>query len=361
MTDVAWSEFTVEQALETQASSCEQVGSRLYGVLLTGLLADHRAGGITATLLDGVSERPVHDAIPLRYLAAGHRLALSGRAPRLAPHYPSCGGEWDGTDRVVGDFLATVVDSEAEFRAGMRRNVQTNEVGRAAVLASGFSLIVGRHGSAIDQLEIGSSAGLLSRWDHFFYDTGESSVGDPLSDVRFGPEWWIGERRPTLLPVEVRRRRASDISPIDVSTTEGRVTMLSFVWPDQVDRIERLRQALKVAGEVPIAVDRADAGEWLADRLLEEDGTGDAGGTARVVFHSIVWQYLPRSTKDRIREVFAAAGAAATDTSPLLWLRMEPESRDYAELRLTTWPGAAEETLAQVGYHGAGVRWLTND
>src|SRR4051794_6129291 len=333
MTDVAGSEFTVEQALETQAASCAQVGSRLYGVLLTGLLEDHRAGGITAALLDGVSERPVHDAIPLRYLAAGHRLALSGNAPRLAPHYPSCGGEWDGSDRVVGDFLATVEDNEAEFRAGMRRNVQTNEVGRAAVLASGFSLIVARHRLPVDQLEIGSSAGLLSRWDRFFYDTGESSTGEPQSDIRFGPEWWVGDRRPTLLPVEVCRRRASDISPIDVSTTEGRVTMLSFVWPDQVDRIERLRQALKVAAAVPIPVDRADAGEWLGAQLLEAEHAGDANGTARVVFHSIVWQSLPRPTKDRIREVLATAGASATEASPLVWMRMEPESRDHAALR----------------------------
>jgi hypothetical protein len=354
MTDIAVPDLSVEQSLEYYAASSAEVGSPLYGVLLTGLLADYRSGGITADMLDGVSDRPFPDAIPLRYAAAGHRLALTGDAPRLAPHYPSCGGQWDGSEHVVTDFLATVRGNQAEFRAGMRRNVQTNEVARAAVLASGFSLIVARHGSPIDQLEIGSSAGLLSRWDHFAYDTGESTGGMAGSSVRFGPEWWIGERKPLLVPVEIAFKRASDISPIDVSTSEGRVTMLSFVWPDQLERVERLRRALQIAAAVPIEVERADAGEWLERQLAH----GLESGRATVLFHSIVWQYLPRQTKDRIKAVLAATGSTATDDGPLLWLRMEPANREHANLRLTTWPGGQDESLAEVGYHGVNIRWL---
>ena len=184
------SAVTVEQSLEMQAVSCRAIGSELYGTLLEGLLADYRRGGLTAEVLDGVTATPLHDALPLRYLATAHRLALIGDAPRLATRYPSCGGTWDRRPDIVEDFLAVVDEHREEFTRGVRLNVQTNEVGRAAVLASGFATVGSRCGLALDQLEIGSSAGLLSRWDRFAYDTGASHAGDPASPVRFGPEWW---------------------------------------------------------------------------------------------------------------------------------------------------------------------------
>jgi hypothetical protein len=346
--------FTVAEALERQAVSCKAVGSPLYGALLEGLLDDYLRGGLTAELLDGVTDQPVHDALPLRYLATGHLLALSGQAAGLAAHYPSCGGHWAGDGRVVDDFLAAVADARDAFVLGVRRNVQTNEVGRAPVLASGFALLGARHGLPFDQLEIGSSAGLLSRWDHFGYETGLSRGGDAAAAVRFTSEWWAGGAPDLGRLQPVRRRRACDISPIDVSTDAGRQTMLSFVWPDQLTRIERLRAALAVAEQVAVTVECADAADWLAAQLT----AGPAPGATTVLFHSIVWQYLPRPTKDGVRAALAAAGERAGDTNPLCWLRMEPDTLERAALRLTTWPGGSEEKLAEVGYHGADIVWL---
>ena len=350
----------VEHALAAQAASCETVGSSLYATLLHGLLDDHRRGGLTAELLDGVSERPVHDAVPLRYLATGHFLALTGGAPGLAALYPSCGGTWrgDGGDATItAEFLSTVAERHDEFVTGLRRNVQTNEVGRAPVLASGMAWITAMHGLPIDQLEIGSSAGLLSRWDHYGYATGASRCGDPHSPVQFGPSWWQAPL-PDLLPdlasgAVVARRRASDISPIDVTTEHGRAAMLSFMWPDQLDRIARLHAAIAVARTVPVSVEAEDAGAWLARQL--DDGT--ATGAVTVVFHSIVWQYLPADTRDALRRALARAGALAATDRPLCWLRMEPATREHADLRVTTWPGGEERHLADVGYHGTDVRW----
>ncbi|HEY4331031.1 MAG TPA: DUF2332 domain-containing protein, partial [Ilumatobacteraceae bacterium] len=293
------------------------------------------------------------DALPLRYLATAHRLALAGDAPLLARHYPSCGGAWDGAD-ITADFLATAARQRQEFVGGVRRNVQTNEVARAAVLASSFALIARRHGAAIDMLEIGSSAGLLSRWDLYHYDTGRSELGDRSSPVSFGPSWWTTNPPDLDVEVRVRHRAASDITPIDCTTADGRLTMLSFIWPDQLERIERLRAALTIAARAPLAVEAADAGSWLARQLAR----GPQVGAATVVFHSIVWQYLPPATRDGVRESLASAGALASDEAPLLWLRMEPDTAEHANVRVTTWPGAAEEVIAAVGYHGAGIQWF---
>ncbi len=356
--------LTVRESLVAQAWSCSAIGSALYGSLLTGLIDDYDRHGVTQSMLDGVSERPQHDALPLRYLACAHRLALAGHAPDLARHYPSCGGVWDGSQDVLSDFLATVHRFSDEFRSGVCRNVQTNEVGRAAVLASGFELIGQRYRLPLDQLEIGSSAGLLSCWDHYRYESATTTWGAESSSLSFGPDWWCTPppqlaRRGTTksFDVTVCRRRASDIVPIDIHTDSGRTTSMSFVWPDQMQRFERLHTAIDIASHVPMSIEQADAGDWLAAQLssrLRE-------GAATVVFHSIVWQYLPQPTQAAVRGAIERAGATSTDDSPLLWLRMEPATRDHADLQLMSFPFGNDEILAHVGYHGRDIVWLSNE
>jgi hypothetical protein len=353
-------EFTVLESLERQAASCAHIGSPLYASLLTGLAGDLLSGGLTAELLEDVSDRPVHDAVPLRYLATAHRLALAGESPELAERYPSCGGTWDGSD-ITDVFLTAVATHRGEFVRGMQRNVQTNEVARAAVLAAGFSCIADRTGLPLRTFELGGSAGLLSHWDRYGYDTGDSHTGDPTSVLRFGPEWYDAPPPHLHDGIGVVERASVDITPIDVSTEAGRLTMLSFVWPDQLERFARLDRAITIARAHPLVVDTADAGDWLAERLAVDAPEG----VATVVFHSIVWQYLPDATKDAVRAALHDAGARADGDRPLHWLRMEPATREHADLRLTTWGrGAADgedEVLAHVGYHGTPVRWLTDD
>jgi hypothetical protein len=62
-----------------------------------------------------------------------------------------------------------------------------------------------------------------------------------------GPEWWkgteAGARRPHRHRPQACGRPVADRR----QHRRGRTTMLSFVWPDQLDRIERLRAALDIA------------------------------------------------------------------------------------------------------------------
>lgn len=349
--------------MDLQAASCERAGSFLYGSLLCGLRDDAANDGVTARLLTGVSERPVHDALPLRYLATAHRLALDGMAPDLASFFASCGGSWAaGPDRapLVASFLKTVDEHRPEFAEGVRRNVQTNEVGRAAVLAAGFCHIAQTYRLPLRTLELGGSAGLLSRWMHYRYDTGaaERSVcGDEHSGLRFDHTWFRAPSPPLDPHVEIIEARSSDISPLDMNDGRDRLTLLSFLWPDQVDRRDRMLTALEIARHHPKVVEASDAGAWLERQLIEQIA-GDFVGTATVVFHAIVWQYLPDSTRTRIRRTLESAARRATDRAPLCWLRMEPAGPANADLRLTAWPGGHEHVLAHVGYHGADVRWL---
>src|SRR5262249_55879673 len=126
---------------------------------------------------------------------------------------------------------------------------------------------------------------------------------------------------PPALPaeIEVAERRGCDASPIDPTTPEGRLTLLTYIWPDQLERITRMRGALEVAAQVPVALDHEPAGPW-AQRMLAEP----APGRATVIYHSIVSQYLSDEERAKLFATIRAAGERATTEAPLAWLRMEP-------------------------------------
>jgi hypothetical protein len=345
---------TMLDALRLQAASCTSLGSPLYGEVLTGLADDFERGGVTSRLLADRPERPVHDAVPLRLLGALHRIVLRGDAPALAARYPSAGG--DGRAVAITDVLAALATHEAEIAGELGTGVQTNEVGRCAVLAVGFTHLARRWQVPMHLLEVGASAGLNLNWDRYWYDTGTTTFGVLSSGVRFDgsaepPVWAEPAGVPDLTgPVTVHSRAGCDAAPLDVTDPDDRARLLSFVWPDQRNRFERLRAALAIAAEHPPPVERADAGAWLERRLSV---VASDGGT--VVYHSIVWQYLGDATRRRLREALRAAGERATAAAPLAWLRMEPAG-NVADLRVTTWPGGDEQVLAHAGYHGQRVQ-----
>lgn len=337
----------MNEALELQAEACAALGSPLYADLLLRLRADFDARGLTYEVLAGRPERPQRDAVPLRLLGAVHRIVLRGGAPDLAAHYPSAGG--DGTQIPLETFLAVVADHRAEIDEGLGTQVQTNEVGRAAVLTTGYAMLDRLTGLDRDLLEIGASAGLNLNADRYAYDTGVSLAGDPHSPVRFDDVW--------AAPVDlsglsaVAHRAGCDIAPIDPSDALGQLRLLSFVWPDQQLRFQRLSAALDIAAVHPPEIDQGDAGDWLIERLAAR-----RSGVSTVVQHSIVWQYLGQQTQAVVREQLAGHGARADETAPLAWLRMEP-SGPVASLHVTLWRGGPPEEIlvATAGYHGAAI------
>lgn len=122
---------------------------------------------------------------------------------------------------------------------------------------------------------------------------------------------------------------------------------------DQTERLRRLDAALGHATRAGLRVAQADAADW-AKRSLAEMATG----CATVLFHSIVWQYLPRQTQTSIKRVIEQAAARAKPDAPVAWLRMEPAATGgSAQLRLTLWPDGRERLLAHADFHGRWVAW----
>ena len=339
---------TVPEHLRWQGEQCARLGSPLYGALLAQAAADVEAGGPVGKVLDGRAASNA-SALGLRLLGSVHRLVLGGEAPALARWYPSAGGRADA-EAAWPAFRSLVEERFDAVRAGLDRPVQTNEVGRAAALVGGFLEVARVTGLPLRVLEVGASAGLNLRWDRFRYEARGLTWGPADSPVRL-----CSYNSDVPLPFDVDARvvdRAGcDAAPVDPATEDGRLTLLSYVWPDQAHRLRLLKAALAVAAEVPAPVEAADAVAWTARRFRPDPGV------ATVVYHSIVMQYLPDDQRANFKALVREQGARATGAAPLAWLRFEPVGGEAA-LRLTVWPGGGDATLAWSGFHGQNVRWL---
>jgi hypothetical protein len=340
--------------LRVEAAGWGEVGSPFYATLGRHLADDLEAGGPAWDLLGPKMTAPNAEAHGLRLLGGVHRMVLAGRAPALAPHYASVGGDGDAnaTWPVLRTLLAEPPD---EVLDALTRPPQTNEIGRSASLVPGFLTVVAATGLPVRLLELGASGGLNLRVDRYWYEQDGAGWGDPGSAVRLVDLWREGTP-PLDVPGRIAARRGCDRDPIDASDPENALTLLSYVWPEQAHRLAMLRAALEIARDTPVAIDRAPLEDWLPEQLAEP-----VPGAATVVFHSVVWQYLPKPVRATVRDTLADAGRRATPDAPLAYLHLEPNTETFfpAELRITRWPGPAIEDalLATSGFHVGDVYW----
>lgn len=319
----------VEAALREQARGCAVLGSPMYAALLARLADDLAAGGATARLLVGHEHDPGPSALALRLLGSVHRLVLERRAGAVAAYYPSVGGTWHD-DAGSAAVIALLDDQPDAVREWLDRPPQTNEPGRAAVLVGALGRSPELLHHSVRLVELGASGGL-----------------NLLADLL----------HPGLAPgLRVVERLGCDPRPIDVRSTEGRLALTAYVWPDQPERHERLRRALDLAARHPVTVRRAGAAELLADLDLEP-------GTATVVWHSVMWQYLAAGEQQAMLARLDELGRRASADAPLVHLAMEPRRRapdgpHQVLVTLRHWPDAPDERVLGVAApHGPPVLW----
>jgi hypothetical protein len=346
-------ETAVRAGFKEQTAACLQLGSpftaRLCEVLADGLTKNNEVG--RAVLGWAGNPSAFADALPLRVTGALHALVRSGRAPELAALYPPHPLP-DATD-LLRAVDHTLMAQASPIIESLRSPPQTNEVARSAALLPGLLEISRRTRLPLELYEIGSSAGLNLVLDRYRYRFGDVTWGSPSTPLLLEPQW-TGATPAVNAPLDIRARKGCDQNPIDTRDRAQRERLMSYVWPDQSERLLRLEAAIHTALADPPILERADAGEWIEKCLV----AGGGPGVTRVLFHSIVWGYLPGATQKRIVQHVSQVGAASREDAPFAWLRLELAGKNSAaELRLTSWPAGQEVLLAEVHPHVAWVRW----
>ena len=324
--------------------------SPLYIELMRAAADDIERGGEVARLFEGVPAPP--GSVPqLRLVAALHYLVLSGQVPELAAFYPSAGGDRQPSE-AWPVALATIAEHFGQIKERLYRTVQTNEPGRSAVLFSGLLWLAARHRRPIRLLEMGASAGLNLLVDRYSYRAGDLELGDPASPLRFVDPWDPPppvDLSAATAELRIVARAGCDVSPLDPSRPDDQLALLSYIWPDELHRIDRLRAALSIAARDPAPVARRRGSEWLPEALAAAEE-----GELVVVWHSVMRQYVEP-------EEWSAIEAALDGPSGVVRLSMEPvfERRLGMHLAVHDPAGARPQILAACDDHGLPIRWDT--
>ena len=187
-------------------------------------------------------------------------------------------------------FRRVVLGRADELTALMRtRRTQTNEVGRCAVL---LPLLAGLPGP-LALLELGASAGLCLLPDRYAYEYATGEADGQAAPVVIRCEARGPVPIPERLP-DVVWRRGIDLEPVDLGDAESVRWLECCVWPEQTERLARLRAAIEIARADPPTVLRGN----LLDLVGEVAREAPTDATL-VVFHSAVLAYLSRGERQQ--------------------------------------------------------------
>jgi hypothetical protein len=348
------SKHITDQFLQ-QAAGSPALGSPFIGAL-AGLLAERldRGRGFGRRILDWPGD-PHKDALALRACGALHALARSGHEPALTAAYPPAPTDVDRLWSAIEGALARHDDALTAF---LDSPPQTNEVARSSMILGGALHVVARTGLPLALYEIGSSASLNLAFEKYRYDLGDAlSWGAVEAPLTIRSEW-RGSLPPLQHAIEVASRQGCDRNPLDAANPADADRLMAYIWPDQGYRLERTAAALKLAADEGRKAERIDAAEWVE----REFARPQARGTCRLLFHTIVFQYLPPETQARIEVALAAAASRATTDAPVAHFAFEtdynPDGHNVgAPMTLRIWPNGDTLNLGRADYHGRWVEW----
>lgn len=360
----AGQDFTGRVELLRQAATARDLDAPFVAHILEAAFRQLSRAPRISALVDGWPGDRAAGAVALRLNSGLHAIARRGDIPELTALYSMADDTHTGAgappllqpelfDRAVRSALD---GCEAELLTWMAGPTQTNEVGRVAALMAALMDLGATGPHACEILELGASAGLNLNLDRYAYRLAGTRAGDPHSSVIIAPEW-RGDA-PKCRPVEVASSGGVDLNPLNVADPQHRERLMAFVWPGDRQRSARLSAAIDVALRFPPLVDKGIASAWLAERLKRPQPSG----VRRVVFHSMVLQYMSEVERHTVTSLLMQAGSCASRDRPFAWIGLEWKSdRSEVLLTVTDWLGDGSEgrtrTLARCHPYGDWIEW----
>jgi hypothetical protein len=353
--------------------------SRLYATL-AGWLAGDAADPVVEWLLEVSAARRPFDVV-LLLAAALHRDVLAGEpeAAELGRYYPTS-QSYDATAaeppaELPRALRETIIARREALGAFIReRTIQTNETGRGLA----WLLPAACTGwPAIHLIELGASAGLnLVAERRAFRLIDAADPSRVLLELGSGrqPQFTVESQGPFVLPQslhvpDIRSRTGGDVAPLHLHSSEDELRLASFVWADQTERFDRLREGIDALRS---AEHSAAPVRLLPLRLPDElpafldRVAGNVTDAPLVICNTVMTMYLPQRGTVMRHTIHRWAAARPV---PVLWLQweplygVEPPEHYWQAWTAACWPGdrngeARQWQLAWVQPHGTAIRWL---
>ena len=329
-------------------------------------------------LVEASSERsPLETSLLL--MAGMHREVLlnSPGTEELRSYYPSVGGTKPYTDKELPHIFRQTVERKMDNLTSTLQNdtVQTNETGRGLIWL--FPTILTRW-SSIHLVDLGASAGLNLVADQRRFTLLDQSRNDSLSlGLAESPQFYVmcelnvphfGKNKMDPVIPSIISRSGCDLKPFSLKTESDRATLESFIWADQVERLNRLDEGIEafkmIATQMAITIWPVFLPDGLPKFLdslpLKEEGPV-------VIYNTYMSSYL----RDHGNDMRVHIGNWALEQKrPVLWVQAEPP---HGRMEATThgdhwcawtidlWEpkkGHCHWHIAWVHPHGTRVKWL---
>lgn len=278
----------------------------LYARLAAGIADDP---GLVGLLLNA----PRAQRLPVLLFACVHWLLLADPSEPLARFYPNLSRGATVTGDPVAQFRRFCHAHHAELAELLAtRSTQTNEIGRTALFVPAFGLL-DREVGPLAHVDAGASAGLnllIPHYDYVFDPGGTLVAGSPVRIV-------CATRGRVPVPMRHPAIAAAigvDATPVDVTDAAQARWLEACVWPDQVERFDRLAAAIDIARGIGVDVRCGDAPAMIDELVHEAAASGHP-----VVTTSWVMNYL---TADE-RAAFVRALDGASRRTDLSWICLE--------------------------------------
>lgn len=308
-------------------------GSPLYAKLVEVVAEDPE--------LLRVMNRIGHLPPPNLMFGAVQYMLMDGEDGDLAAHYRSIVDDPAPLDGVGPKFRSFVLAHEEEIvEMGNTRYTQTNECRRCVALLPMVALAKFRVFHLID---VGASAGLnlgLDRYGYRYDDEAWHPGAEPVLEA---------ESRgvaPALVEIEVLSRTGLDINPLDAGDERARRWLDALIWPEHVERRERLRSALDMVASLDIDMIAGDALETLPT-ALDRLPTGEPA----VVMSSFTLNQLDAARRDDLDSIVSVARSAR----PVHRVSMEVLNKADDWARLVIDDGHGPSTVGQAHPHGEWI------
>ncbi|PZC45190.1 MAG: hypothetical protein DK306_001572 [Chloroflexi bacterium] len=333
------------------AREAPQLSARLYAALCPAIAADDDLLAVAA------SASPTQPP-PNLLFGAVHYLLLDGRHDPLSAFYPDLAPTGSAADPLHAfphfrDFVLRNRTQIETLIAG--RRVQTNVIQRCTCLLPAFAHVADaapEHALAL--LEIGPSAGLNLAWDRYgyrYHGATDARWGDPSAPVQLDAELRGAVDLPPLpANLPVAWRAGLELHPVDITNDDQVRWLRALIWPEHVERHQRLAAAIAVARQRPPRIVPGDATTDLASLLTE--APIDA---ALCVFATHALYQVP----DECRQRIDAALQNAAQLRPVWFLSMEGTGPDYSQLFLHRCASGDHTIthLADCNAHGRWIEW----